>query len=150
MENINIYVKKKKQQALFFIIQPSLASLSGNTVTWDPLLPPPPPSSQSPVSLLSNVMFSFSVHQTPSLQNAAPSLGGRKPARHPETAGVDTFRLQVTRCCLNAHLSETSPSPIGRKNKRTKKRKEKKKLPKNQPQRNEQENPFNDSIKRRY
>lgn len=152
MENINIDVKKKKkQQPLCFIVQPSLASLSGKQshgtlfflfFLFLLLLHP-----LSPLSLSSQTScFLFPSIKPLSLQNAALSLGGRKPARHPETAGVDTFRLRVTRCCLNAHLSETSPSPLEGKTKE----KRKKKLPKNQPQRNERKNPFNDSIKLRY
>lgn len=82
----------------------------------------------SPLSLSSQTScFLFPSIKTPSLQNAAPSLGGRKPARHPETAGVDTFGLRVTRCCLNAHLSETSLQLEGKTKGQKKKEKREKK-----------------------
>lgn len=60
-----------------------------------------------------------------------------------KTAGVDTFRLRVTRCCLNAHLSETSPSRSeGGKKKQGKKKKTEEKL----PRRKEKKMSFNKSI----
>lgn len=127
MENINIDVKKKKETTSFVFYNPALFGFSlwetqsHGTLFFLLLLHP-----LSPLSLSSQTScFLFpSIKPLPFRTPLRP--GGRKPARHPETAGVDTFRLQVTRCCLNAHLSETSPSPLEGKTKGQKKEKRKK------------------------
>lgn len=110
----NIIQMEKKTKHLFLVNNAALFRLLslGNAVTRDPLLPLSSPLRLlSPPSLSSQTSCSLfpSIKPLP-LRTPHPSLGGRKPARHPETAGVDTFRLRVSRCCLNAHLSETSPS----------------------------------------
>lgn len=83
-----------------------------------------------PLSLFSNVMFSFSVHHPPPNPHVSVPRW-QKPSRHPETAGVHTFCLRVAQCFLNAHLSETFQSLVGE-------RKKKNSPHKSQPERNEQ------------